>query len=236
MSQRKLLRKLRHRFVSSALIVAILLVAIRSIALAQEPLTSETETEEEPESCTEKTTCIPEVFLSSIDIQEQSSAEACMNTSRIVNYDERTIAYTYKDLIFCVASVINSEAGYSYCDDYWQQLVGYAFMNRYGSKYYGTRSSEEHSYLSVLYDKPTTYDSRTRQNYEQGIVSDRALANATIVVENYFNDTLPVPKSMVFQSEKPQGIPFYQTGNTYFGLDARIEEDLKKEAEQAVVE
>lgn len=235
MSQRKLLRKLRQRFVSSALIVAILLVAIRSIALAQEP--SNLETEEDSEPYNEPMTCIPEVFLSNIDIQEQqSSAENCMDVTQLVNYEERTIDYTYKDLIFCVASVINSEAGYSYCSDYWQQLVGYAFMNRYGSKYYGTRSSEEHSYLSVLYDKPTAYDSRTRQNYEQGIVSDRALANATIVVENYFNDTLPVPKSMVFQSEDPLGIPYYHIGNTYFGLDTRIEEDLKKEAEQAVVE
>ena len=98
-------------------------------------------------------------------------------------------------------------------NDYWQQLVGYVLLNRVKSSAYPNTISE------VL---KAGYATETVQKYNSISVTDKALRNAEIVVANYYNNTIPVPENLVYQSEFPQGESWLQIGNTFFGINPSL--------------
>lgn len=112
------------------------------------------------------------------------------------------------ELVNAVARVIMCEAG-GVSDDYWQQLVGYVLLNRVKS------SAFPDTVLGVL---KSGYANETIQKYSSIKITDRALKNAQIVVEHYYNNDMPVPSNLVYQAEFPQGETWKQIGNTYFGI------------------
>ena len=62
------------------------------------------------------------------------------------------------------------------------------------------------------------YDPITIQKFYDGIYDDYSLQNAAIVLENYYNGTVPVPSNLVFQAEFRQGTNYLHVGDTYFDL------------------
>ena len=112
------------------------------------------------------------------------------------------------ELVNAVAHVIMCEAG-GVSDDYWQQLVGYVLLNR-------VKSSAFPDTISEVLQKG--YAIETIQKYSSIKITDRALKNAQVVVEHYYNNDMPVPSNLVYQAEFPQGETWKQIGNTYFGI------------------
>ena len=98
-------------------------------------------------------------------------------------------------------------------DDYWQQLVGYVFLNRLDSSYYPD------SVDGVLKEG---YAPETIQNFNNIVITNKTLKNAKIVVNNYYSGSLPVPRNLVYQAEFSQGKPWKHIGNTYFGINPNL--------------
>lgn len=188
------------------------LQTLKSQNVFSEATTTEAETTTMPETTTEVETTAKVVETTTQEPQTEPETE----TEPVV-----TQAYSDYELI-SLAKVIFSEAGCAYCSrhaqqaydagitpDIWQQYVGYVFMNRISS------SKFPNTIEGVLRGG---YDSYTIQRFEAGIYSEESLRNAAIVLENYYNGTIPVPSTMVFQAEFPQGSTYLKVGRTYFGL------------------
>ena len=188
------------------------LQTLKSQNVFSEATTTEAETTTMPETTTEVETTAKVVETTTQEPQTEPETE----TEPVV-----TQAYSDYELI-SLAKVIFSEAGCAYCSrhaqqaydagitpDIWQQYVGYVFMNRISS------STFPNTIEGVLRGG---YDSYTIQRFEAGIYSEESLRNAAIVLENYYNGTIPVPSTMVFQAEFPQGSTYLKVGRTYFGL------------------
>ena len=93
-------------------------------------------------------------------------------------------------------------------------------MNRVESKYYP--NSIEDVFFS------SAYNEISRERYRNNEVSEKAIENAKLVVEQYFNHEIPVSKARVFQAEFVQGVDLYKINNTYFGSDPQIISDMEK--------
>lgn len=134
-------------------------------------------------------------------------------TLQRVAYNDRTSSianFTYDEKFKRdLSKIITAEA--SICDDWHQQLVGYVVVNRIVSPAYPNT-------LEGVFYNSDDYAETSRESYEKDIISDRALKNAEIVCENFFNGTVPVPANLVYQAEFVQGEIFYQGENTYFGI------------------
>ena len=105
-----------------------------------------------------------------------------------------------------------------------QQYVGYVVMNRVHSKYY------PNSIHDVFFSGG--YADTSKERYLAEKDSEQAIKNATVVINKIFNEGLeniPVSEAMVYQAEFKQGVNIIQMGNTYFGCDERILEDMEKE-------
>lgn len=125
----------------------------------------------------------------------------------------------YNSLTYPLAKIIFAEGGNQ--NDEFQQNVGYVVLNRIESKYYP----------NTLYDvffSSDSYAETSRTSYRNEEVSEKAIENAKIVVEQYFNNAIPVSPARVFQAEFKQGIDIYQIGNTFFGSDPRIVKDMEE--------
>lgn len=116
------------------------------------------------------------------------------------------------NLVDSVSRIIMCEAG-GVKDDYWQQLVGYVFLNRLDSSYYPD------SVDGVLKEG---YAPETIQNFNNIVITNKALKNAKIVVNNYYSGSLPVPRNLIYQAEFSQGRPWKHIGNTYFGINPNL--------------
>lgn len=153
-------------------------------------------------------------------------------TTQYTNYIERQkpdavddlkIKYTtsdevYKTVTYPLAKIIYAEGGNQ--NDEFQQNVGYVVLNRVESKYYP--NSIEDVFFS------SAYNEISRERYRNNEVSEKAIKNAKIVVEQYFNNAIPVSPARVFQAEFKQGIDIYQIGNTFFGSDPQIVKDMEE--------
>lgn len=122
----------------------------------------------------------------------------------------------HADEIKLLSAIIFAEAGNvakAYPNenaDLWQQNVGYVVMNRVDSPNFPD------SIRKVLYQKGQ-YDTATKKRVENGYVSEQSTKNAVIVLKNYYNNEIPIPRNVVFQAEFPQGSKIYDhIGNTYF--------------------
>lgn len=72
------------------------------------------------------------------------------------------------------------------------------------------------------------YAPESQEKYRNGECSDRAIENAKIVVNNYYNDTMPVSPALVYQSKFSQGINQFQIDGEEFGYSKRILRDLEQ--------
>lgn len=137
--------------------------------------------------------------------------------------DDLKIKYTtsdevYKTVTYPLAKIIYAEGGNQNVE--FQQNVGYVVLNRVESKYYP--NSIEDVFFS------SAYNEISRERYRNNEVSEKAIENAKLVVEQYFNHEIPVSKARVFQAEFVQGVDLYKINNTYFGSDPRIISDMEK--------
>lgn len=159
-----------------------------------------------------------------LKIQMQNCYDRFNIPEEFENFEE-----THKDEIYLLASIITSEAGCvdqePWCSqaveaginpDIWQQYVGYCIMNRvYQNSYPDT-------IRNVFYQRGQ-YAETSIESVESGYVTERCISNAKIVLENYYNNTIPVPRNMVYQAEFEQGSKvFLKVGKTCFCLDENL--------------
>ena len=138
--------------------------------------------------------------------------------SNIYNYPRGRGCHTNNNsLTYPLAKMIFAEAGGSN-NDTLQQYVGYVFINSLHSKYYPDTVE------GVL---KRCYADTTQQRFYEEKFSEKALKNAKIVVNNYYNDTMPVSSALIYQAEFKQGINSFKIDNEFFGYDQKILNDLK---------
>lgn len=209
-------RRLVNHIFLNCLFLAILLCSITVVSLfqknevlAQQPVSYNTF------SNTSKTiifeTLTHQVNESYILSVQKMSYHARTNIDLDLLAEKEYLTYFLAYLITAEGGIIKS--------DYYQQLIAYAFVNRMRAPSYMYPDTAE----GVLH-QVGQYATQTKENFENGFYTDQALRNARIVVENYYNDTIPVPDSMVLQDNVKRGIPFDEVGNMYFGLEPRLVE------------
>lgn len=123
------------------------------------------------------------------------------NTNTVVD-DDLKIKYTtadeiYETVTYPLAKIIYAEGGNQ--NDEFQQNVGYVVLNRVESKYYPNS-------IEDVFFSSDAYAETSRDRYRNNEVSEKAIENAKLVVEQYFNHEIPVSKARVFQAEFVQGV------------------------------
>lgn len=135
-----------------------------------------------------------------------------------VRFDYASMDDTYYDMTYPLAKIIYAEGGGQ--SDMCQQYIGYVVINRIESKYY------PNTLKKVFFSGG--YAPESQEKYRNGECSDRAIENAKIVVNNYYNDTMPVSPALVYQSKFSQGINQFQIDGEEFGYSKRIIRDLEQ--------
>ena len=135
-----------------------------------------------------------------------------------VRFDYASMDDTYYDMTYPLAKIIYAEGGGQ--SDKCQQYIGYVVINRMISNYYPNTLKD------VFFS--SAYAPESQEKYRNGECSDRAIENAKIVVNNYYNDTMPVSPALVYQSKFSQGINQFQIDGEEFGYSKRILRDLEQ--------
>lgn len=133
-----------------------------------------------------------------------------------VDFDFANMEDIYNSLTYPLAKVIFAESGGSN-NDTLQQYVGYVFINLLNCRYYPDTVE------GVL---KRCYAETTQDRFYEEKCSKRALKNAQIVVNNYYNSTMPVSPALIYQAEFKQGVNSFKIENEYFGYDQRILNNL----------
>ena len=164
------------------------------------------------------------VTSSSFDIEENTepSAEDVIASHndrwQDVRFDYASMEDIFYDMTYPLAKIIYAEGGGQ--SDECQQYIGYVVINRIESKYY------PNTLKRVFFSGG--YAPESQEKYRNGECSDRAIENAKIVVNNYYNDTMPVSPALVYQSKFSQGINQFQIDGEEFGYSQRILRDLEQ--------
>ena len=164
------------------------------------------------------------VTSSSFDIEENTepSAEDIIASHndrwQDVRFDYASMEDIFYDMTYPLAKIIYAEGGGQ--SDECQQYIGYVVINRIESKYY------PNTLKRVFFSGG--YAPESQEKYRNGECSDRAIENAKIVVNNYYNDTMPVSPALVYQSKFSQGINQFQIDGEEFGYSKRIIRDLEQ--------
>lgn len=164
------------------------------------------------------------VTSSSFDIEENTepSAEDIIASHndrwQDVRFDYASMEDIFYDMTYPLAKIIYAEGGGQ--SDECQQYIGYVVINRIESKYY------PNTLKKVFFSGG--YAPESQEKYRNGECSDRAIENAKIVVNNYYNDTMPVSPALVYQSKFSQGINQFQIDGEEFGYSKRILRDLEQ--------
>ena len=164
------------------------------------------------------------VTSSSFDIEENTepSAEDVIASHndrwQDVRFDYASMEDIFYDMTYPLAKIIYAEGGGQ--SDKCQQYIGYVVINRIESKYY------PNTLKKVFFSGG--YAPESQEKYRNGECSDRAIENAKIVVNNYYNDTMPVSPALVYQSKFSQGINQFQMDGEEFGYSQRILRDLEQ--------
>jgi len=135
-----------------------------------------------------------------------------------VRFDYASMDDTYYDMTYPLAKIIYAEGGGQ--SDKCQQYIGYVVINRMISNYYPNTLKD------VFFSGG--YAPESQEKYRNGECSDLAIENAKIVVNNYYNDTMPVSPALVYQSKFSQGINQFQIDGEEFGYSKRILRDLEQ--------
>lgn len=162
---------------------------------------------------------------SSIDTEEETpmpSAEDIIASHndrwQDVRFDYASMEDIFYDMTYPLAKIIYAEGGGQ--SDECQQYIGYVVINRIESKYY------PNTLKKVFFSGG--YAPESQEKYRNGECSDRAIENAKIVVNNYYNDTMPVSSALVYQSKFSQGVNQFKIDGEEFGYDERILNDLQQ--------
>jgi len=135
-----------------------------------------------------------------------------------VRFDYASMDDTYYDMTYPLAKIIYAEGGGQ--SDKCQQYIGYVVINRMISNYYPNTLKD------VFFS--SAYAPESQEKYRNGECSKRAIENAKIVINNYYNDTMPVSPALVYQSKFSQGINQFQIDGEEFGYSKRILRDLEQ--------
>lgn len=218
LSTKKRLRRLKTALIKSCIIVGILLPSLAIIVKCQSNKIDSIEsnsndinfaTSDTEDVPTHSYECCNPIYLQDYNEEQLQLLQAIQETNF---YDKWNIPIYDESLVTSVAKVITIEAG-GVNNDYWQQLVGYVLLNRLASTSFPNTIEE------ILNDG---YAEETIEKYKNDYFTEQAFKNAEIVVSNYYNDTIPVPKNLVYQAEFPQGENWYHIGNTYFGVNPKL--------------
>lgn len=162
---------------------------------------------------------------SSIDTEEETpmpSAEDIIASHndrwQDVRFDYASMEDIYYDMTYPLAKIIYAEGGSQ--SDECQQYIGYVIINRIESKYY------PNTLKKVFFSGG--YAQESQEKYRDGLCSDRAIENAKVVINNYYNGTMPVSPAIVYQSRFSQGINQFVIDGEEFGYDERILNDLQQ--------
>ena len=162
---------------------------------------------------------------SSIDTEEETpmpSAEDIIASHndrwQDVRFDYASMEDIFYDMTYPLAKIIYAEGGGQ--SDECQQYIGYVVINRIESKYY------PNTLKRVFFSGG--YAPESQEKYRNGECSDRAIENAKIVVNNYYNDTMPVSPALVYQSKFSQGVNQFKIDGEEFGYSKRILRDLEQ--------
>ena len=131
-----------------------------------------------------------------------ASVSATVTTCALPNYTE--------DELFCMAAAIYNEAGGDDCSDDTRRLVGYVILNRVNdSRYPDTIREvlEEKNQYGRFYYTGIEFVNRG-VSYWESYAQDRAFRIAEEVLESRSN--IPIPPTVVFQSEHKQGVSVYK--------------------------
>ena len=164
------------------------------------------------------------VTSSSFDIEENTepSAEDVIASHndrwQDVRFDYASMEDIFYYMTYPLAKIIYAEGGGQ--SDECQQYIGYVVINRIESKYY------PNTLKRVFFSGG--YAPESQEKYRNGECSDRAIENAKIVVNNYYNDTMPVSPALVYQSKFSHGINQFQIDGEEFGYSQRILRDLEQ--------
>lgn len=143
------------------------------------------------------------------DVQQVTTVTT-QTTATATTTSSKAVQYTDYDL-YCLAVVIQREAGYSFCSDEEQIMVASVVMNRVDSDLYPDTIHNvltQHRQYGMMWKYGIKFsDSADKESI------DRAYKNAKIVLDGYRN----CPKNVVFQSEFKQGSGVYKRiSKTYF--------------------
>lgn len=136
-----------------------------------------------------------------------------------VIFDYASMEDIYYDMTYPLAKIIYAEGGGQ--SDKCQQYIGYVVINRMISNYYPNTLKD------VFFSGG--YAPESQEKYRNGECSDRAIENAIIVVNNYYNDAMPVSPALVYQSKFSQGVNQFKIDGEEFGYDKRILNDLEQQ-------
>lgn len=136
-----------------------------------------------------------------------------------VRFDYASMEDIYYDMTYPLAKIIYAEGGGQ--SDKCQQYIGYVVINRMISNYYPNTLKD------VFFSGG--YAPESPEKYRNGECSDRAIENAIIVVNNYYNDAMPVSPALVYQSKFSQGVNQFKIDGEEFGYDKRILNDLEQQ-------
>lgn len=152
------------------------------------------------------------------ELERQYTCYVERNVPIDFSYDEKI----YQEYIYPLAKIIYAEGGGM--PDNFQRNVGYVVLNRIDSKYYPNTLND------VFFSGG--YAEESKEKFLEEKVSERAFENAKVVINEYFNGTIPVCPAMTYQSEFKQGVDIFSIGNSYFGCDERIHRDMAQEEKQ----
>lgn len=142
-------------------------------------------------------------------------APTVSTTSETVSTTSETVTtkpapnYT-EDELFCMAAAIYNEAGGDACSDDTRRLVGYVILNRVNdSRYPDTIRGvlEEKNQYGRFYYTGIEFINRG-ETYWESYAQDRAYRIAAEVLNSRNN--IPIPPTVVFQSEYEQGVAIYK--------------------------
>lgn len=115
-----------------------------------------------------------------------------------------------QDELFCMAAAIYNEAGGDACSDETRFLVGYVILNRVNdSRYPDTIREvlEQKDQYGRFYYTGIKFADRG-ESYWESYAQDRAYQVAEEVLKTRNN--IPIPPTVVFQSEHKQGVSVYK--------------------------
>lgn len=127
--------------------------------------------------------------------------------------------YSEEELFYMAAAIYN-EAGADYCSDDTRRLVGYVILNRVNDPRYPNTIKgvlEQKRQYGRFYWTGIKFASRASRPQEKHAV-ERAYRIAKECLEA---DTIPIPKTVVFQAEFKQGVKVYSHQNGIYFCHAK---------------